>query len=260
MRGSALASSLFFLIAAGCDGDPCGGSCAAGEVCAPAAGVCRCGALSGPVCEDGDTCLPDHEACMPPIPEPVCGTGTRWAPGQPAFRDATDAWGLTGVLGVRLSVTDVDGDGWADLEVRRGSLGPDDFDDPAGRRTWLLRNTGAGRFEDITQASDLLSRRAPDGRGRPVSIVAWGDVDGDGDLDVYTGLDTTDPAIAVGETSEILLNDGAGTFTLGPADNPVRRASEGDIPAGASFVDVDHDGHLDLFVPQHNSPDRKSVV
>lgn len=245
--------ALVCIVAAlGCDSDPCAtATCGAGATCSPDDGLCHCGSSTGPVCGAGDECDASRAACVPPLPEPVCGAGTRWAPGTVAFRDATSEWGLEGVEGVRLSVTDVDGDGWADLEVRRGGAGIDDFSTPSGRRTWLLRNTG-GRFEDVTERSGFLARRNGSG-GRPVTIVAWGDVDGDGDLDAYTGLDTQDWDAVGMEVSEILLNDGEGRFTLGPTANPLRVEDDVDIPAGASFVDVDHDGHLDLWIPQHNT-------
>lgn len=239
------------LALAACESGPCAGViCGSGELCGPTDGLCHCGTLEGPLCGETDTCLPDTLTCWPAA---VCGAGTRWAAGTSAFREATADWGLDRipVQGVRLSVTDVDGDGWADLEVRRGAAGVDDFSDPAARKTWLLRNTGAS-FEDITQASGLLTRRVGEPGGRPVEIVAWGDVDNDGDLDVYTGLGTADLDRSGGETSELLLNDGSGVFTLGPDSNPVRRSDAIDVPAGASFVDIDHDGWLDLWVPQHN--------
>ncbi len=60
--------------------------------------------------------------------ELVCNPGTRWEPGQAAFREVTSEWGLDGVVGIRLAVTDINGDGWADLLVRNGG-GPDDFSD-----------------------------------------------------------------------------------------------------------------------------------
>ncbi|HJL16673.1 MAG TPA: CRTAC1 family protein [Sandaracinaceae bacterium LLY-WYZ-13_1] len=242
------------LTASACDSDPCEDvTCAEGATCSPDDGMCHCGALDGPVCGADEVCAAGSMACVPGIPDAVCSEGTRWAPGQPAFREATAEWGLAeiGARGVRLSVTDVDGDGWADLEVRRGAGAIDDFSDPSSRRTWLMRNTGDGTFEDVTESSGLLTRRNGPG-GRPVEIVAWGDVDNDGDLDVYTGLGTADWDAVGMETSEILLNDGSGHFELTADTNPVRRPDDVDAPAGASFVDVDHDGWLDLWVPEHN--------
>jgi hypothetical protein len=185
---------------------------------------------------------------------PVCGDGTRFEAGAPAFVEVTDAWKLAtvGVQGTRLNVADIDGDGWADLLVRRGGSRADDLSEGGARHSWLLRNTGEG-FDDVTEASGLLSSRGDlGGLGRPYEVVAFADVDNDGDQDVYTGLATADDAVAMGETSELLLNDGSGVFTLGPADNAARRAGLVDAVAGASFIDVDLDGVLDLWTPQHN--------
>lgn len=236
--------SFFFLFA--CEQPP---DCEEGWV-AGDDGACHCGAADGPICGEADVCVAESAACA----TPSCGDGTRWAAGAPAFRDATDDWGLRalGVEGVRLTVTDIDGDGWADLEVRRGRTGVDDFAETTSRNTFLLRNTGDGRFEDVTEASGILTRRQAEPGGRPVQVVAWGDVDNDGDLDVYTGVSTEDLEAVGNETSELLLNDGAGVFTLTAASNGLRRMDAVDAPAGASFVDVDHDGLLDLWVPEHN--------
>jgi hypothetical protein len=238
------------LLTIGCGADPCAlVSCGEGAMCVQ--GECRCGSPDGAVCEERDRCDLARGECVGPLPEAACSAGTRWEPGAPAFREATAEWGLEGVEGVRLTVTDIDGDGWADLEVRRGALGVDDFSSSATRNTWLLRNSG-GRFDDVTESSGFLTRRNEGGGGRPVQVVAWGDLDNDGDLDAYSGLGTDDWEGVGYEQSEVLINDGSGHFSLGAIENPIRRSDESDSPAGASFVDVDHDGFLDLWVPQHN--------
>lgn len=182
----------------------------------------------------------------------VCETGTYWSPGTSAFREVTEEWGLTGVQGTRLSVGDVDGDGWADLLVRRGGTRSNDYADGGSRHAWLLRNTGTG-FEDFTEESGFDSPRQVDGElGRPLEVVAFGDVDNDGDLDIYSGVTTVDGETSRGETSEIMINSGDGFFAFTDSNNPLRREARVDVPAGASFVDVDRDGNLDLWVPQHN--------
>ncbi len=182
-----------------------------------------------------------------------CSPVTPWAPGTKIFEEATSKWGLDGVVGVRLNVADVDGDGHADLAVRRGGNGADDFASPEKRQTWLLRSDGA-KFTDITESSGLRARRTPGAtptEGRPGEVFAFGDVDNDGDLDVYTGL-TADPKKPGTETSELLLNDGKGNFTLGSAALDLRLDPGKDVPAGASFVDYDRDGNLDLWVTQNS--------
>ncbi len=174
---------------------------------------------------------------FPDLPD-RCTDGTRWTPGTPAYEEATAAWGLLEleVQGVRISATDIDGDGFTDLLVRGGLR--------------LLRNTGEGRFEDVTEASGIVTPRAGGEVPRPGQVVASADVDNDGDLDVYTGCRVSDPG-AVAETSELMLNEGDGTFAFGPEDSAARRADYQADPAGAAFVDFDRDGAVDLWVA-HN--------
>lgn len=210
---------------------------------------------------------PPGPTTTPPL-EPICNAATSWSAGGVAFADVTDAWGLREleVHGTRLSAVDFDGDGWTDLVVRRGGSQPDDFSDPPAccadascdetttcpvRRVWLLRNTGTGGFEDVTLASGILGNRVETdpNLGRPGGVYAFGDVDNDGDLDVYTGLQSNPDETQ--ETSELLLNQGDGTFVLGVAENELRRAPF-DVPSGAAFVDYDRNGALDLWVTENS--------
>ncbi|AKF05254.1 CRTAC1 family protein [Sandaracinus amylolyticus] len=231
---------------AGCEDRCANVECAvAGAVCSPDDGLCHCGAPSGELCGADQFC--DAEACTD-LPPPICGAGNRWEPGEPAFREATSEWGLDGVEGVRIEAIDYDGDEWTDLVVRRIPAGVDDFAPGGARHTWLLRNTRDGRFEDVTERSGFLTRRAGSG-GRAVDVIAWGDVDGDGDLDAYLGVSSLDGEGAPREDQSDILVQQGGVFTVGAA---VRFDVGLDAPAGASFVDHDLDGDLDLFVGHHN--------
>ncbi len=228
--------------------------------CLLVATFCGCGTSDDPATKTE----PDKKL------EAVCTDGTRWSAGNVVFVEATSQWGLDGVEGVRLAAVDFDGDGWTDLVVRRGGATPDDFgtqpaccatkDCAEGtqctmRHTWLLRNTKTG-FEDVTQSSGVVTPRQGDpALGRPGPLWAFADVDNDGDLDLYTGLSETKDAPQT-ETSEIMLNNGDGSFSLGPVDSALR-VETGDVTAGAAFVDYDRDGLVDLWLPQNsynNSP------
>jgi enediyne biosynthesis protein E4 len=197
-------------------------------------------------------CAPEGADSVLPPAEPPAFCGQQWTPGTRAFQEADWGFAALGAEGQRLNAADIDGDGWLDLVARdAGTL----FDDFAGtRHTWVLRNDGAGGFTDITESSGWAARRTPSGtRGRAGEVVALADVDNDGDLDAYTGTNTTNASLAEGETSELLLNEG-GTFVLGSDASPLRVTS-GDTPAGASFVDYDRDGNVDLWVTQYGVQD-----
>ena len=253
MRTLLLSLSTLLLLAA-CEGDRCADvTCdAEGTMCSPVDGLCHCGSVDGDACAVGDSCHAPTSTCFS-VPPAVCGAGAAWSPGERAFEEATTDWSLTDVVGVRIGAVDYDGDGWTDLTVRNLPAGFDDFAAGGARHTWLLRNTGDGRFEDVTQASGLLTPRAGGALGRPVEVLAWGDVDGDGDLDAYLGTNTVDlDGVNMGETSEVMFQDAPGHFVVGPDSNGVRFADDIDVPAGAAFVDVDLDSDLDLWVGQHN--------
>jgi len=194
-----------------------------------------------------DVGVPD---VSPPV---VCNPGNPWTVGTSAFQNATEKWGLVGVEGQRFSVSDIDNDGWADVFVRLG--GGDDFGPDGSRGRWILRNTGQGSFEDVTQSSGLVAARIPGdpNLARPGQVFSSGDVDNDGDLDVFTGTSRTDPN-AGGETCELMLNNGDGTFALGPEDSDARFVNKAANPAGAIFVDYNRDGFLDLWVVNNELP------
>jgi hypothetical protein len=250
----------FFLVAlaalASCSSPPAGPNlCAmvtcsiAGTTCDPTDGMCRCGGPSGAVCQHGETCNAAMAECT--IPN-LGGAGTRWTSGTRIFEEHTSDVGLDGVLGVRIHAIDYDGDGWADLFIQNGRA-------PVGdthRWAWLLRNDQHGNFVDVTAESHILARRSGDAQERPVDVAAFGDVDGDGDLDAYLGVSTEDRTATGGETSELMIQNADHTFSLGDPNSPVRFDYDPvvqliDTPAGASFTDVDLDGDLDLFVAQH---------
>ncbi|MBK8251540.1 MAG: CRTAC1 family protein [Polyangiaceae bacterium] len=188
---------------------------------------------------------------------PVCNADAKWTAGTQAFVDSTTKWGLDAlaVEGVRINAVDFDGDGWADLIVRRGGNAGDDFAAGGVRQSWLLRNNQKGGFEDVTQSSGFrqLRQNPEPNLGRPGEVIAFGDVDNDGDLDAITGFTNNSDPLSP-ETTELLINNGDGTFSLGPVENPFRIAApKKDSVAGVTFVDFDRDGNLDVWVVQNTN-------
>ncbi len=96
----------------------------------------------------------------------------------------------------------------------------------------------APRFEDVTAATGLeTAHRATIECDGYSAGAAWGDVDGDGDLDLF--LPHQDGP------SQLWLNE-AGTFAEVAAARGV--AAPGDAAIAAVFADYDNDGDQDLYV------------
>ena len=156
--------------------------------------------------------------------------------GRGGFEDTGEAWGLSGQLGgLNLIHADYDGDGRLDLFVLRGAWLLEE-----GRiRNSLLRNElggDAGRFVDITEAAGLAEP------AYPTQAAAWGDYDGDGDLDLYVGNEASE---AHEYASQLFRNLGDGTFDDVAAEAGVSNLR---YAKGVAWGDVDNDGDLDLYV------------
>ena len=102
----------------------------------------------------------------------------------------------------------------------------------------LYHNLGAGRFERIQIGSPV--KNAGDGR-----TCAFGDVDGDGYLDLYVGN--------FRQRNFFYHNNGDGSFSEVTDGVFVTTTS---LTYGVSFVDFDYDGDLDLFVTNIGRDDR----
>ena len=119
-----------------------------------------------------------------------------------------------------LAIADVDGDGRTDIYF---------VNQVGGNQLW--RNTGGGRFEDITASAGVS---VPD----KVSVSAgFADIDNDGDVDLYV---TT-----VRAGNVLFENDGKGRFrdiTAAAGLNYVGHSSS------ALFFDYNRDGRVDLLL------------
>ncbi|OQB35662.1 MAG: FG-GAP repeat protein [Candidatus Latescibacteria bacterium ADurb.Bin168] len=155
--------------------------------------------------------------------------------GKESFTDIAKAAGVADEgNGYCCAFADYDNDGDPDLYT--GSL--NEFDKPVTRR--LYRNDGNMKFTDVTETLGLAAK------GYDVSCF-WGDIDNDGDLDLFLANSTGKGAAAEKNyaANTLLRNNGDGTFT------DISKESGVDIltnSRGCTMGDVDNDGDLDIYV------------
>lgn len=110
--------------------------------------------------------------------------------------DVADDARLLGTTGGGVAVLDYDGDSWPDLYFTQGCSWPIDPAKPP-LHDRLFRNSGNGRFEDVTQAAGLGDLGFSQG-------AAIGDFNNDGHPDIY---------LANVGANRLYVNNGDGTFT-----------------------------------------------
>ncbi|MEE2778441.1 MAG: CRTAC1 family protein [Acidobacteriota bacterium] len=150
---------------------------------------------------------------------------------------------MPAIMGAGVAVFDVEGDGDLDVYlVNGGDRFPADGS-PTAVGNALYRREASGRFVDATREAGLGDRRY--GMG-----TAVGDIDNDGDLDLFVSNWGRD---------SLYRNQGDGTFR-----DVTDRAGVGDElwSASAVFCELDGDGLLDLFVTRYVDfdPSRECVL
>ena len=116
-------------------------------------------------------------------------TNTFYMGGGRGYRDRTSRTGTTSAslarTGFGMGLADFDHDGWLDLYVSNGRVNfpsrPADPERPFAEIDQLFRGTAGARFEDLGPEAITGAPLVTVGRA-----AAFGDIDGDGDVDVCT--------------------------------------------------------------------------
>ena len=133
-------------------------------------------------------------------------------------------------LGAGCGLFDADGDGDLDALFVRGHNLEESADTDS--QNIFFRNTGEGEFVDDSTNAGLTDLGYSYG-------VTCGDVDADGDIDLY---------ITNFGKDFLYYNDGTGRFTKA---SETASAALDDFSVSSCFLDYDRDGDLDLFVTRY---------
>ena len=132
---------------------------------------------------------------------------------------------------------DLDGDGWLDLvTMNDGDIAGED---QSSRREHVFRNDGKGRFRDVTPSWWPPAANV----GEDDNVVAFLDVDSDGDADFVVG--------SLSGPDRLLVNDGHGHLTV-RLDAFGGEATPGTL--GMALADLDGDHRMDVVQGQGEHP------
>jgi enediyne biosynthesis protein E4 len=132
-------------------------------------------------------------------------------------------------FGPGVCVADFDDDGWQDIYFVNGR---DLYNRGISVRNALYHNNRDGSFTDVTEQAGVP------GTGYGLGCV-WGDYDNDGFPDLF---------ITQYGRNALYHNNGRGGFTDVTDKAGVAGFESGSFHSGATFLDYDRDGNLDLYV------------
>ena len=145
-------------------------------------------------------------------------------------------------------VCDVNGDGWIDI-VTCTTLTASQPQYIRVPRVYVNRGSQLGvwqgfLYDDPLRISDTQAGASWNGQQRFCAVAA-GDVDNDGDIDLYFG-DYDRGTVTIDVNDRLLLNDGAGYFTDVTASRLPGTLAVSNFTTKAVLVDLNLDGRLDI--------------
>jgi len=172
----------------------------------------------------------------------------------PYFTNVTTTVGLTGAIGFRSAVADINGDGYPDLVLHRQCFY--DTGDVTDKQYVYLNAACEGSsdpfcrtFVDFTASSGVRKTRAGASSGHFSDGAVFADVDNDGDLDAFFFVYVHQTYTLAKGKSDLMLNDGQGHFTYAPNatfhTEPIYNTTDG------VWLDYDNDGSIDLAISNY---------
>ncbi|MEZ6036076.1 MAG: FG-GAP-like repeat-containing protein [Planctomycetota bacterium] len=177
---------------------------------------------------------------------------TSTVPGSSAFLDATNDRDVV--------IADVNGDGWDDVITctTLTNTMPQYIRVP---RVYINRgNNGSGVWLGLLYDDPLRIDDTPWGGFHRFCSVAAGDVDGDGDIDLYFGDYQQGGTRPNDIDDRLLINDGTGYFTDETATRMTAEMVESSFGMKVAMVDMNLDGKLDILKDDAlNAPQAVSI-
>jgi tetratricopeptide (TPR) repeat protein len=138
-----------------------------------------------------------------------------------------------------VTLGDYDNDGDLDIFVANDRLQPNRF----------FHNEGDGSFTERARTLHLAGFAQQRRFGNTLGAV-FGDVDGDGDLDLFVANRAEPRTLRYADTSMLYINQGRPDYSFLPGWEG-SGLLYGPDQVQPAFADVNNDGHLDLYVVSH---------
>jgi len=163
--------------------------------------------------------------------------GTRFSRPDMAALGIAPAWGGDRASRGGVAAADYDGDGDQDLFVGNYRL----------QENYLWQNNGGGTFHNSARLAGVAGTNVEGWWGHTIG-AAWGDVDNDGDLDLFAA-NLAHPRYAyVSDKSQLLINTRGVLGTLFTDERAKWGVRYEETHAGPLFFDANNDGWLDLYI------------
>ncbi len=160
--------------------------------------------------------------------------------GDGTFTDVSESSGIRfmgrGLCGRGVAMADFNQDGWMDIYVTNYRL----------QGNYFFLNLGGGRFRNISVENGTVGELVSGAYGHSIG-AAWGDVDNDGDFDLFVANLAHPRFIEFSDKSMLYLNGGPPEWGFSEHREEWGIAYS-ETHSDPAFGDFDNDGRLDLFI------------